>query len=64
MNLDWIAVMEEKPQDFNHILLYDEREGEVVGYYEQIANKFISLVDGLTLRAVTHWMELPDKPTT
>lgn len=60
--LEWICKENRLPEDWERILLFDVREGEVIGYYCQEGEKFILSADGSRLYAVTHWMPLPPQP--
>ena len=49
------------PDEGNHVLLFDDTEGAVIGYYLP-PNHFIQCTDGLKLKKVSHWMLIPEPP--
>jgi hypothetical protein len=62
MVLEWTAVKNELPKDMEDVLLFDQEEGEYIGYYYESKKSFIRYIDGFRLKHVTHWMHLPGHP--
>ena len=58
MKLEWVAIQDKFPEDMEDILVYDELEGEFLGYYFSSTKMFIRYADGSTFENVTHWMPL------
>ena len=67
--MEWISVKEELPKDDQTVLMIEEGQDgiPVIGWYEGAAYipGFYPAHSFQTVRMhVTHWMPIPDKPTT
>lgn len=62
MATKWLEVKSALPGDMEDVLLFDELKGEYVGYYYATNGRFISSVDGYSLKNISHWMPLPARP--
>ena len=61
-NDHWVLLSDTKPVPFEHVLIYSETEGILVGYYKNEDSVFVNPVDGSYLTNITHWQALPAPP--
>lgn len=61
-SMNWIPLIQQKPQDRNEVLIYDDNQGIHVSYYLKVSNSFISSVDGARFTHVSFWMPVPEVP--
>ncbi|WP_207423047.1 DUF551 domain-containing protein [Desertivirga brevis] len=61
-NFTWIPVGTTIPEDLIDVLLFDEKDGQWIGYYFRDTGHFIRAVDGAILKNISHWMPLPANP--
>ena len=55
MALNWIPVEKSFPKDLKTVLLFDEKDGPLVGYYFTSKDSFICSADGRRLEKVLYW---------
>jgi hypothetical protein len=67
--LTWVSVTDELPDEGVTVLLFGDFDGEPVwpGYLDEADEKAIGCdiwraVDGMLIRGVTHWAEMPSGP--
>jgi hypothetical protein len=64
--INWIATVDELPDEGVIVLLYTTGDGEPVwpGYFDEVsAHGYIwRSADGMEIEGVTHWAEMPGGP--
>ena len=61
--MEAVRISESIPEAFKGMLLYDEVEGWVIGFYDDKRNGFFQSADGLKLENITHHLPLPKVPS-
>jgi hypothetical protein len=60
--MNWISTSELLPQDGDTVLLYDTKEGVIIGSYLDEKACYVQSTDGLHLAHVSHWMPMIKAP--
>jgi len=58
----WISVLEQKPDDLQEVLIFDEHLGINIAHYYKSMDAFIVKNDRTLLKHARVWMPLPPLP--
>jgi hypothetical protein len=56
------SISETKPEDLRQVLIYDEVNEWVIGFYDKRSDRFIGSVDGARIANPRCWKPLPEPP--
>lgn len=60
--MTWIPVLDTKPEALKQVLIFDDVNEYLVGFYDKKAGLFIGSVDGALIRNARYWQPLPELP--
>lgn len=60
--MTWTRILEKKPANFKQILIFDDVNEYVIGYYHEAGGVFIGSVDAALIKNARFWMHLPELP--
>jgi hypothetical protein len=58
--MTWILVSDLKPEEFKQVLIFDDVNEYVIGYYQEAGDFFIGSVDGSRITNARFWRPLPE----
>ena len=58
--MSWTSVLEKKPADSQQVLIFDDVNGYVIGYYHKAGGVFVGSVDGARINDARFWRLLPE----
>ena len=60
--MTWIPVLDNKPEDLQQVLIFDDVDEYIIGYYHEAGGVFIGSVDGARINKARFWKPLPELP--
>lgn len=60
--MNWISIFDTNPEDLQQVLIFDEVNECIIGYYNGAEAFFIGSVDGARISNALFWQPLPELP--
>jgi hypothetical protein len=58
--MTWIPVLDNKPKDLPLVLIFDDVDEYIIGYYYEAGGFFVGSVDGARISKARFWKPLPE----